>query len=79
MRFKRSVSKLSASTLIIYLLHMLFLYVMYDNQVLYSLHLSPWIFIWIYAIVAYAGGYIAAQGFHLIWDPISSKRMAKQQ
>ena len=77
---KRILKRLSDSTLIIYLVHMMFIYIMYDNNILYgSWNLSPWIGAWIYAIIAYIGGFIVARLFHLVWDPIDPKRRRKKR
>ena len=62
--------KWSDYTLIIYLIHRLFLLVMHHHNFLYSAGISPWIGVWIYAIIAYVGGGIAALVFHLFWDPL---------
>ena len=59
---------------------MMFIYIMYDNNILYgSWNLSPWIGAWIYAIIAYIGGFIVARLFHLVWDPIDPKRRRKKR
>lgn len=73
-RGKKYLRKLSDSTLIIYLIHMLFIYYMYDNNFLYeSGTLSPWIGAWIYAFIAYFAGAIVAEIFHTFWNPIKKK------
>lgn len=72
---KKFLKKLSDSTLIIYLVHMMFIYYLYDNNFLYETgNMSPWIGAWIYAFVAYFGGFIIAILFHFIWDPINPKK-----
>ena len=64
--------RFSANTLIIYLIHMLFVYYMYDHNFLYDRGYSPWIAPWIYAFIAYFGGGIVAEVFHLIWNPVKT-------
>ena len=77
---KKLLGKLSESTLIIYLVHMVFIYYMYDHQVLYGTgNLSPWLGAWIYAFIAYIGGFIVARLFHLVWDPIDPKKRKKKK
>ena len=77
---KKCLRKLSDSTLIIYLVHMMFIYYMYDNNFLYETYnISPWIGAWIYAFIAYFGGFIFARIFHLFWDPIDPKRRKKKR
>lgn len=75
---KKWLRKLSDSTLIIYLAHMMFIYFMYDNNFLYgSMNLSPWVGVWIYAVIAYICGFIVAQIFHFVWDPIKPKKRSR--
>ena len=77
---RKILGKLSESTLIIYLVHMMFIYFMYDHQVLYVTgSLSPWIGAWVYAFIAYIGGFIVARLFHLVWDPIDPKKRKKKK
>ena len=77
---KKFLRKLSDSTLIIYLVHMLFIYNMYEHNFLYeSYNISPWIGAWIYAFIAYFGGFLFARIFHLFWDPIDPKRRKKKR
>lgn len=72
---KKYLKKLSDSTLIIYLIHMLFIYGMYDHNFLYgTFNLSPWIGTWIYAFIAYIGGGIIAELFHIVWKRIKPKK-----
>lgn len=76
---RKFLSKLSESTLIIYLTHMMFVYFMFDHGFLYgSGNFSPWIGGWIYAIIAYIGGFLVARIFHLVWDPIDPKKRKKK-
>ncbi|MBQ1306900.1 MAG: acyltransferase family protein, partial [Erysipelotrichaceae bacterium] len=78
-RAKKYLRKLSDSTLIIYLIHMLFIYYMYDHNFLYeSGTMTPWVGAWIYAIIAYLGGGIVAEIFHTFWNPIK-KKLKKQK
>ena len=77
---RKLLSKLSESTLIIYLVHMMFIYFLYDHTVFYETgNLSPWIGAWIYAIIAYIGGFLIAILFHLVWDPIDPKKRKKKK
>lgn len=77
---KKFLGKLSESTLIIYLVHMMFIYILYDNGILYGTGtMSPWIGAWIYAFIAYIGGFIVARIFHLFWDPIDPKKRKKKR
>ena len=76
---KKLLRKLSDSTLIIYLVHMMFVYIMYDNNFLYGTYdISPWAGGWIYACIAYLGGFLVAILFHLVWDPIDPKKRKKK-
>ena len=53
---------------------------MYEHNFLYeSYNISPWIGAWIYAFIAYFGGFIFARIFHLFWDPIDPKRRKKKR
>ncbi len=76
---RKLLGKLSESTLIIYLVHMMFIYLMYDNNFLYGTYdLSPWVGGWIYACIAYLGGFLVAIIFHLVWDPFDPKKRKKK-
>lgn len=70
---KKVLGKLSGATLIIYLIHWLFLQVMFDHQFLYGSGMSPWIGTWIYAGIAYVGGGIIAVLFQTAWKGIKGK------
>lgn len=76
-RGKKYLRKLSDNTLIIYLIHMLFMYFMFDRNFLFDLGWSPWIVPWIYAFIAYIGGGIVAEIFHMVWNPIKVKLFPK--
>lgn len=79
-RGKKFLGKFSSYTLIIYLIHMLFIYWMYDHNLLYTTGtMSPWLGAWIYAFIAYIGGGIVAFLFHLVWDPIDPKKRKKKK
>lgn len=70
--------KWSDYTLIIYLVHFLILVIMFQNNFLYGDGVSPWIGVWLYALIAYVGGGILALLFHLIWDPIKKVLFTKK-
>lgn len=72
-RTKKFLKRLSDDTLIIYLVHWLILLTMSDNAFLYTKGMSPWIGVWIYAIIAYIGGFIIAEIFHAFWNPVKSQ------
>ena len=76
-RGKKYLRKLSDNTLIIYLIHMLFMYFMFDRNFLFDLGMSPWVVPWIYAFIAYIGGGIVAELFHMVWNPIKAKLFPK--
>ena len=67
---KAILRKWSDYTLIIYLVHFLILTILYDNNVFYVAGMSPWIAVWVYSLLTYFIGGVAALVFHLCWDPI---------
>ena len=71
--------KWSDYTLIIYLIHEVFLLAMFDNNFLYGSGVSPWIGVWVYALIAYVGGGVVAIAFHLFWDPIKKTLFPKKE
>lgn len=69
-RGKKILGKLSGSTLMIYLIHWLFLDIMFDHNFLYGAGVSPWIGVWIYAIIAYIAGGISGLIVQTVWKRI---------
>ena len=66
---KAILGKLSSCTLMIYLIHWLFLSIMMDHGFLYSSGMSPWIAVWIYAAIAYVCGGICGVIVQAVWKP----------
>ena len=64
---KKILGKLSSCTLMIYLIHWLFLDLMFDHGFLYDNGVSPWIGVWIYAIIAYIAGGISGVIVQAAW------------
>lgn len=71
-RGKKILGKLSSCTLMIYLIHWLFLSIMFDHNFLYSAGVSPWIGVWIYAIIAYIAGGICGVIVQTVWKGIKN-------
>ena len=67
---KAVLRKWSDYTLLIYLVHYLILRILYNNVMFYDTGMSPWIGVWVYALIAYFVGGLFALVFHLMWDPI---------
>lgn len=76
---KRILSKISEYTLIIYLFHQVPLTVMFKNEFLWDLGMSPWIGIWVYAAICYVSGALLAWLFHLAWDPVKEAMFPKKK
>ena len=75
---KYIIKKISAATLIIYLVHWLFLRIMFNNQWLWDSVPSPLARIWIYAFVAYAGGTVIAVIFQIVpWNRLIYRKEYK--
>ena len=76
---KAILRKWSDYTLLIYLVHELFLLVMYNHGFYYNGGGIPWLGVWIYAIIAYVGGGLFALCFHLMWDPVKARFFTKKR
>lgn len=76
---KKILKKWSDCTLIIYLIHELFLLIMFDNGFLYDNGMSPWAGVWIYAIIAYLGGGMVAIAFQALWNPIKNRIFTRRK
>ena len=68
------IKKISACTLIIYLIHWLFLCIIFDNGWLFDSGIGPLARVWIYGFVVYFAGAVVAFVFQLVpWKKIKNR------